>query len=163
MKVIKAITHADYEDLLLMLSDYIIELHNIDPTHVKLRSDTELSYEYFYTEDTDFYLLYSEENAPIGFAVIGHDSNCHPLADMYINEFYIKPSYRNNGYGRDLFEGIQSLLPTEIDRLCMYILKNNTNAIEFWSRALNPEWIDVTYAYSNNTPKHLLWYMYERR
>ena len=158
-----------YDALADMLYAYVLELHTLDEDLVKIRDKEALKNEYFWSEDTNFYLIYTDDT-PIGFAVIGINGCCHPLADIYINEFYIKPEYRNQGFGEDLFDGVIQLEhPSSVSdipfRICLYIIKNNKTAIRFWNNLLSSEWINVTNQYSNENPnpEYLFWYMYEEK
>lgn len=157
---------ADYKVFIDLLYDYVNELHDIDDS-VRLRDKKTLKKEYLSNidEDNQFYLIYDNNMLPAGFAVVGVNNYCHPQADIYINEFYIKPEYRLRGYGDNLFSSIclANLLFESGNKICMYILKNNTRAIQFWSGLLKRNgWLDVTEDYYNDTPDNLYWYMYKK-
>lgn len=131
----------DYDYVLDMLYDYIIELNSFNKC-VKLRNKKTLAGEYFYAADTLFYILYIDE-LPAGFAIIGEKSNCHPLADIYIEEFFIKPDYRKTSCGRQLIGHV--LNDKQPQCVCFYILDKNRPAHEFWDKIFaNWQYVKVT-------------------
>ena len=70
-----------------------------------------------------------EEGARIGFVLVGHKENKHPLADFFIGEFYIRPDYRRLNYGKT---AIRDLVMKHPGKYCLYILDNNNPAKTFW-------------------------------
>ena len=149
--------HVEYEDLADMLHEYILELNQIDKG-VKVRDIISLKNEYFYNEDTYFYIIY-KNNVPVGFTIIGDNTNCHEDADIYIEEFYIRPLFRREHYGRSLI--LHVLFTHKPDTLCFRILKKNKQAHKFWSIIFS-EWSKynlIDTAPSDNTD----FFSYERR
>lgn len=78
----------------LMLWQYIQELHTMDRVHVTLRTQSQLVQEYFHGISYANCYVLLDNNTCIGFAILGAKPNCHPDADIYIEEFYIDNMYR---------------------------------------------------------------------
>lgn len=70
-----------------------------------------------------------KDDEPIGFLMIGTGENCHPDADYYIADAYIKPEYRRRGY-------MSGVLREVIDKhpgiYCLLILNENSIGKIFW-------------------------------
>ena len=116
----------DEKRFLLMLWDYIKELHKINEK-VPLRTLEELKAEYCYTQYTKYYLFYAEKQA-VGFTIIGYGENCHPSADLYIEEFYIRAKFRRRGLGHLLADRVL----TGANAVCFFTLEKNWPAVWFW-------------------------------
>lgn len=127
----------DEKHFLLMLWDYIRELHEINEK-VQLRSPGELKKEYCYTRYTKYYLLYEGKHA-VGFAIVGYGKNCHPSADLYIEEFYIRPKFRRQGYGLYFADQVLS----GANAICFFTLEKNWPAVWFWKKYFG-SWRDVS-------------------
>lgn len=112
-----------------MIFAYIHELHLIDPEHVRPRTSDELIGEYFGVEDT-FCCALVDNNVCVGFVILGGGKNCHPDADLYIEEFYIAESYRRKGKG----QAFVAMLLEGVPSVCFFILKNNEEAKKFWQK-----------------------------
>lgn len=67
----------------------------------------------------------------VGFLIIGHSPNCHPDADFYIEEAYIKPEYRRQGY---MSAAVSRFISEHQGTYCLFILNNNTAAQHFWPK-----------------------------
>lgn len=65
----------------------------------------------------------------IGFFIIGLKPNCHPCADYYIQETYIKPEYRRQKIASNY---IGNFMKTYKGTYCLYIINNNYAAKQFW-------------------------------
>lgn len=71
----------------------------------------------------------SSDDTPIGFLIMGYAPNCHPDADIYIQEAYISPESRRNGY---MSRVIAEVLGKDTSKVCLYILHKNHAAHKFW-------------------------------
>ena len=80
------------------------------------------------TEWRDIYGPSSDE-MPIGFVVVGYPPNCHPDAELFIQEAYISPESRRNGY---MSRVIAEVLGKDTPKVCLYILHQNHTAYKFW-------------------------------
>ncbi len=128
---------ADEKHFVLMLWDYVKELNSFNDK-VQIRTAEELKREYCYTPYTRFYLLY-EGKQTIGFAIIGYGKNCHPSADLYIEEFYIRPKFRRQGYGLFLADRVLA----GANMVCFFTLEKNWPAVWFWKKYFG-SWRDVS-------------------
>lgn len=114
-----------------LLSDYLDELQSIKglppltPAE-KLRFYTEAT-----TNPCTQWLDIREGNTLIGFLLIGTPPNCHPNANIYIEEAYIAPSHRNRGHMTTFATAFIAAHP---GTYCLFILKNNHAAKRFWQR-----------------------------
>lgn len=144
-----------------MLYDYICELHEFDYENIPLKTQTQLEKEYFNEKDTTYKLLI-DHNIYIGFAIIGYKTNCHKAVDIYIEEFYIKPQYRKQGYGKILINDILFNTSQNINTVCLYILPKNKNAISFWKKVFS-KWENITNTIRDtNALTYVDWYVYSR-
>lgn len=67
----------------------------------------------------------------VGFLLIGIDENKHPDSDWYIEEFYIKKEYQNQGIGQAV---VKEMLNSAKGRDCLFILNGNQRASHFWEK-----------------------------
>lgn len=143
-----------------MLYAYIKELHDIDPKHVTIRTQGLLEKEYFHAvSSTNCYVLLDNDTC-VGFAILGTKPNCHPYADIYIEEFYITPEYRHKKYGHAF---AKMLINESISRVCFYILPDNKPALSFWHDIFK-DWNDLSNTINDVHPPHwLCWNFYERK
>lgn len=92
--------------------------------------------------DEEFYEIYSNEfllkifiqndsDEVVGFCLVGFGKNTHPRTNYYISEFYILPEFRCSGFGRSAFKKLLALFP---GRYCYHVLKENKDALAFWSQ-----------------------------
>lgn len=148
---------SDFNELGDMLYEYISELHSIDE-NVELRNKQQLMREYLYSDAATELYLFKKDNETIGFGFIGFSDNCHPEADIYIEEFYIKPQYRNNGYGLRFAH----MILNDVDSVCFYILTLNEPAKNFWRTVFNEWELDLSVPDINEKYNWLDWYFYKR-
>lgn len=158
-RLYKPESHEEFDIFAELLTEYIKELHQLE-SNVELRDKEQLIEEYFYMPDTDLYLLLSSDNSVVGFAIIGHGINCHPDVDIYIEEFYIKPEYRRQGYASSFAEEIVG----HVDSVCFFELKTNTSAKALWNKVFD-DWIDLSKSIkdTSNAPEWLDWYVFKRK
>ena len=149
--------NAKFKELSYMLWQYILELNKIEP-NVTERSQEALEEEYFFCPGTEYILLMCGNDCA-GFAIIGRGVNCHPDADMYIEEFYIRPEYRNKGCGHTfakmLLDGVQAV--------CFIVLKKTAKAEKMWKEVFS-DWKDVSIQIPDVIPTEewCNWYVYRR-
>ena len=65
----------------------------------------------------------------LGFFIIGTNENCHPSADYYIQEAYIKPEYRRQGH---MSRALDIYIKRYPGIYCLLILNKNEVAHKFW-------------------------------
>lgn len=118
-----------------LLKEYLGELNNI--TGLPPLTDEQLNkklLEYINNitpETTRIDIRHKESNKVIGFLYIGYPPNCHPDADFYIQEAYIIPEFRHQGYMRN---EIQKFVKNNPGRYCLFIINNNAYAKLFWDK-----------------------------
>ena len=69
------------------------------------------------------------QSETIGFLIIGTAPNCHPDADFYVQEAYIKPECRTRGY---MTKTVTSFIKAHRGVYCLFVLNNNKPAYRFW-------------------------------
>lgn len=117
---------ADYQ----IFCEYLDELQTI--SGLSLRTSAEKKYlydeirEYEFSNWVDIY----KDDDVIGFFIIGTGENCHPSADYYIQESYIKPEYRRQKY---MTNAISDFVRKHEGIYCLFILNENKIAKTFWS------------------------------
>ena len=115
-----------------MLCDYLDELQRIKGLEALSEGRKRKLYGDYQTDKNtqwvDIFLPESKE-IPVGFLILGYPPNCHPDADFYIEEAYIKPEYRRKG----LMSGVVfNYIKTNPGTYCLFILNRNTVAYSFW-------------------------------
>lgn len=162
----------------LMLWDYIKELHTMDQVHVTLRTQSQLVQEYFHGISCSNCYVLLDNDTCIGFAILGTKPNCHPAADIYIEELYIDNTYRKQRYGTAfahmLLNGKYDAIcyknryvkNTDIDvpsKVCFYELPANTKALSFWKKVFH-NWKNCSNDIRDIYPLDwLCWNFYERQ
>ena len=112
---------------------YMEELYTIEG--LELLSEHKLN-EYFtdiienpYLEWIDIYL--PNLNEPVGFLVIAKYPECHPDADYYIAETYIKPEYRRQNI---MLTTVSNYIKNHTGIYSLFIASKNDVAKKFWER-----------------------------
>lgn len=112
-----------------MLCNYLDELWAIKG----LPPQTEIEKFKFFAEitgsDCTQWVDICDGNNLIGFLIVGTAPNCHPDADYYVEEAYVKPDYRRKGHMLHAF--------SEFERkhkgiYCLFVLNKNEGAKNFW-------------------------------
>lgn len=75
-----------------------------------------------------------DDALPIGFIVIGQYPECHPDADIYIAEVYLKPEYRRKHIMSDVVNGLVTLCGGSY---CLFIASKNNVAKQFWFKVFD--------------------------
>lgn len=114
-----------------MFFDYLDELNAIEG----LKPNSEAAKIAVYSEissepHTEWVDIFTEDGKPAGFLILGTPPNCHPDADLYIEESYIIPEHRRKGLmTRAVTNAIQIQRPKIC---CLIILNDNKKALRFW-------------------------------
>lgn len=86
------------------------------------------------------------EGQAIGFVLIGVEDNKHPESDWYIEEFFIKKEFQNQGLGK---AAAKELLEAKRGRYCLFVLRRNFRAACFWEKVFTDS------GYMNVTQNHI--------
>ena len=120
-----------------MFRDYLLELQETEgltymndaqilDNFIKIRSNTTEYWRDVYPDQSR-----REKQDIIGFWVLGANGNCHPDADYFIAEAYIKPEYRREGIMSDR---ISDWIKTYGGKFCLFVLSKNEIAKKFWNK-----------------------------
>ena len=131
VRIRKARGQNDHDLLVKMLDEYIRELHDMD-ANVEIRPEGKIRRDFLWLRDTLYWLIMADKEVA-GFCILGHRENCHPQADGYVEEFYIRPDYRRKGIG---FAGAKMILDGK-SRVCLDIMQKNLVAKAFWDRVFD--------------------------
>ena len=114
-----------------LFCDYLRELEKIAQTPSQSASDDYEYYQEIISSDTVEWveIRACDEPNPVGFLLIDHGYNCHPDADYFIQETYVKPEYRNQGL---MTTAVSKFIQEHGGTYCLFILNNNKNAYQFW-------------------------------
>ena len=114
-----------------MLCNYLDELWEIKG----LPPQSQLEKKSFFAEVTsnDYtqWIDVWERDELIGFLIMGAAPNCHPDADYYVEEAYIKPAFRRKGY---MSSAVSEFIQTHKGVYCFFVLNKNNGAKTFWSK-----------------------------
>ncbi len=114
-----------------LVSDYLDELRKIqDIPQATEEEKKQLFSEY--KQNAQWIDIYDTQNREtiIGFLLIGVYPNCHPDADYYIEEAYVKPKYRRS---KHMTKAVIDFVKQHPGVYCMFILNNNYGAYGFWN------------------------------
>ena len=158
IKNIVSKTESNYKEFLIMLRNYIIELHKYDPINVPIMDLKQLELEYL-DNDIDSYKVLIDNDKYIGFTIISRKKKYNQNIELFIEEFYIKPEFRRKGYGKSF---MNEILKKDINTVGFYILPKNENAKIFWNSIFN-EWISVKKIKDPNNLEYVNWYVYRKK
>lgn len=82
---------------------------------------------------SDYLIIHNKKIA--GFALIGEYPDSFSPFDIFVQDFYIKPEFRNQGIGSESMAEIIDL--HEAPAVSLFILDNNDVAYKFWQRLFN--------------------------
>jgi len=91
-------------------------------------------------------LVVEVDNEIIGFALYYASYSTWKGKCLYLEDFYVKPQFRGEGFGSELFDQVVEIAKArEVKRMDWQVLDWNTPAIEFYKRKnaiLDEEWIN---------------------
>ena len=113
----------------------------------------------WYNPDIEIYFVLAGKSV-IGFLVLGINENKHESSDWFIGEFYIAKNYQSQGIGKKV---IGDLLKRKKGSYCLFILRNNVRALQFWDKAFGTNnYVNTTERFfCNCTPDDCIFKMYE--
>lgn len=152
----------DIEEYIDMVKEYSTELHSINSKYRIINRAEAM--EWLLTPFTNYWFCIADGNIA-GFSIIGYFQNCHYEADLYIEEFYIKPEYRRKGIGKKFAHSIIESNKNHIekaDNVCFFTMKGNDRAITFWKNVFSA-WDLLPVPDTSNAPEHLVFNFYKRR
>ena len=102
--------------------------------------------EHLFNEKICEALVVEVENQIIGFALYYTSYSTWKGKCLYLEDFYVKPEFRGEGFGSKLFDQVVEIAKSrEVKRMDWQVLDWNTPAIEFYKRKnaiLDEEWIN---------------------
>lgn len=125
------------EDAPLILS-FIREIAEFENLSHQVTADiTTLEQELFSERPSAEVLLLFVDEKPAAYAVYFHNfSTFLGKKGLYLEDIYVKPEYRQHGFGRQLFKHIvQIAVERKCGRMEWAVLDWNTPAIDFYKRA----------------------------
>lgn len=126
-----------------MFFQYLKELYSISGSPLLTREQQEQLYRQCFMDGAQWIDITNGKGQVIGFIIIATHPNCHPDADWYIQETYIVPEYRNQGY---MSRWVSKWLSEVQATICLFILNKNTCALRFWQHIFHK---------NNYVPVHL--------
>lgn len=133
---------ATRRDLPLILQ-FIKELADYEELLSEVVATEEILDEWIFGKDKAEVIFVMEEDVEVGFALFFHNfSTFLGRAGIYLEDLYVKPEYRNKGYGKALLERLaQIAVERGCGRLEWWVLDWNTPSIEFY-KSLGAEPMD---------------------
>ena len=94
------------------------------------------------------FLLAWEGKSPAGFVAISFGQNTHPMTKFFVRDFFVQPSMRRRGLGLAM---VRELIQQRSGSFCMYVLKKNIPAKDFWRSAIGEiGYVDQSYIFSQS-------------
>ncbi len=133
---------ATRRDIPLIL-EFIKDLAAYEELLDEVVATEEILDEWIFGKDKAEVIFVMEEDVEVGFALFFHNfSTFLGRAGIYLEDLYVKPEYRNKGYGKALLERLaQIAVERGCGRLEWWVLDWNTPSIEFY-KSLGAEPMD---------------------
>lgn len=148
----------EYHTFVELYEAYIAELSTFSSRISEEEVSEEETLGIWFNPNTQIYfVLYKEK--PIGFLLLGINTNKHEDSNWYIGEFYIAKKYQYQGIGKEI---ACELLSKQRGKYCFYVLKKNIRAMKFWEKVFSRcSYTDVTSNYACDfTPVDCVFKMY---
>ena len=149
--------YARKADIPLILQ-FIRELAKYEGLENQLNVSEESIEDWIFIRNKAEVLFETVDNEVIGFCLFYHNfSTFMGGAGLYIEDLYIRPEYRNCGYGKKLFEkAAQIAVDRECKKLEFSCPNSNTTSMEFYKHmGASPMSDWTTFRISNNDLKSL--------
>ena len=133
---------ATRRDIPLIL-EFIKDLAAYEELLDEVVATEEILDEWIFGKDKAEVIFVMEEDVEVGFALFFHNfSTFLGRAGIYLEDLYVKPEYRNKGYGKALLERLaQIAVERGCGRLEWWVLDWNTPSSEFY-KSLGAEPMD---------------------
>ncbi|MCD7871788.1 MAG: GNAT family N-acetyltransferase, partial [Clostridiales bacterium] len=73
--------------------------------------------------------IWAADGKLAGFLVVCREPECHPDADYFIAQLYVRPEYRRQGYAK---KAVLGFLGKHSGKYCKLMIEKNTAAYAFW-------------------------------
>ena len=128
-----AFRYAQEKDVALILT-FIRELAEYEQLLDQVTATEELLEEWIFRQKKAEVLFLMEEEKEVGFALFFHNfSTFLGKSGIYLEDLYVKPAYRNKGYGKKILKKLASIaLKRGCGRLEWWCLDWNQPSIDFY-------------------------------
>lgn len=126
---------ATWEDRRKLMRDYFDELQMIEGKPLLSDRQQDTLFARHVKEVQDGYGAWIDINCEdelVGFLIVVQAPNCHPDADYFVEQAYVKPSHRGQGVMSSVLD---SFVQENAGIYCLFILKENVKAKKFWDDA----------------------------
>lgn len=125
--------YAEVTDCALIL-DFIKELAHYENMLEEVVATEKLLEEWLFEQKKAEVLFALEDGIEVGFALFFHNfSTFLGKSGLYLEDLYVKPSYRGQGYGKKIFQQLAKIaLDRQCGRLEWWCLDWNQPSIDFY-------------------------------
>ncbi|MBO7444564.1 MAG: GNAT family N-acetyltransferase [Methanobrevibacter sp.] len=125
--------YAEEKDCKLIL-DFIKDLADYENLLDEVVATEEILKEWIFDKKTAEVIFALEDEVEVGFALFFHNfSTFLGRAGIYLEDLYVKPEYRGNGYGKGLIKRLAEIaVERKCGRLEWWCLDWNKSSIEFY-------------------------------
>ncbi len=119
-----------------IIFDFICELAEYEKLSGEVTATEELLYKSLFIKRQAEVLIAELDGEPIGFALYFHNfSTFKGRACLYLEDLYLKPEYRGNGYGKKIFKELAKIaIQRECDRFDWSVLDWNEPSVKFYKK-----------------------------
>lgn len=136
------IRKAEAEDIPLIL-EFILELAEFEGAKEQIRSTEEGLRDVLLSRNITDALIAELDGIPVGFAIWAYSfSTFTGKPTLYLDDLYVRESYRGRGIGSRLFSYIAGVAcEKDCGRMDWYCMKSNVSGLEYY-RSMGAEEID---------------------
>ncbi len=113
-----------------LLSDYLDELWEIKGLAPQTKKEKQNLFNAILGNNETQWIDIKEGAELVGFLIVATQPNCHPDADFYIEEAYVKPAHRRKHI---MFNMVKDFINHHHGTYCLFILNKNAIAKQFWN------------------------------
>lgn len=119
-----------YEQKIQLYKDYAAELDDIANREPMSENKAETIANSFINESySRWENIWADDKELAGFFIICKENGCHPDADYFIAQLYIRPEYRRKGYAK---KTVLEYMRKHRGTYCKFMIKKNHDAYAFW-------------------------------